>query len=266
MEKGTSTMRRYLRDSTPGQRKAALIAALMLALLLVASISFFFVHEMDLLRPDPTSAAELQYLRARDAEGDAIAAARADGTSIDTSPAVVTARLNIANAQLSLGQTTAAARTIDAVVRSNPYNIRALILQGNIYEISNNNEEALEVYRRVLDKTEGLESEMQREALRGVGQSLAALGDNVQALDALARAALIQPESITLHIAAGELALSIERWQVAATHFYSVLRFEPTNERALEHLRMLEREHSDQARAALEALTSGTAYPQQESP
>ena len=266
MGKNTSTLHRYFRDSTPKQRKAAFIAALMIVVILLASIAFFFVVEMDLLRPNPTTAAESQYLRARDAEQDAIAAARSVGAAVDTFPDVVEARLNIANAQLDMGQPTAARRTIDIVVRNNPHNIRALILKGNIYEVSNKHEEALEAYQSALNQAQSGEAEMQREALRGMGQSLRVLGEYDSALDALTRAALIQPESITLHLAAGDLALELESWQTAAAHFYSVLRFDPSNELALEHLRVLERDHSAATSAALEALTSGAAFTNQGTP
>ena len=266
MGKGTSTMQRYLRDSTPNQRKAALIAALMIVAILLASIALFFAVEMDLLRPTPTTAAESQYLRSRDAEQDAIAAARVAGAEIDSFPEVVTARLGIASAQLDMGQVSAATQTIDLVLNNNPQNIRGLILQGNIYEVSSNYNEALKAYQSALDYVRDGDTEAVREALRGRGQSLRALGEYDQSLDALTRAALILPESITLHLAAGDLALDLERWQTAATHFYSVLRFEPSNEHALERLRVLERDHSAATRAALEDLTSGTAFTEQRSP
>jgi len=266
MGKNTSTIYRYFRDSTPKQRKAAFIAALMIVVILLASIALFFVVEMDLLRPTPTTAAEAQYLRARDAEQDAIAAAREAGAEIDSFPSVVTARLGIASAQLDMGQVTAAGRTIDMVVRNNPQNIRGLILQGNIYEVASNHDEALKAYQSALDLAQAGDTEAQREALRGMAQSLRALGEYDQALDALTRAALIPPESITLHLAAGELALELEFWQTAAAHFYSVLRFEPSNELALERLRGLERDHSAATSAALEALTSGTAFTNQGTP
>ena len=266
MGKGTSTMQRYLRDSTPKQRRAALIAALTVIAILVASISFFLAHELDLLRPTPTTAAQAQYLRARDAERDAIAAARNAGVAIDTSSAVVTARLSIAAAQLDMGQNSAAASVIDSILENNPQNTRARILKGNISELSGDYYAALEAYQAALDQIQTADTEVQREALRGMGQSLAALGESDQALDALTRAALIVPESISLHLAAGDLALDLERWQTAATHFYSVLRFDPSNELALERLRSLERDHSTETRAALEALTGGTAFTEQVAP
>ena len=266
MGKSTSTIYRYFRDSTPKQRKAALIAALMIVVVLLASIALFFVVEMDLLRPTPTTAAEAQYLRARDAEQDAIVAAREAGVDVDSFSGVVIARLNIASAQLDMGQASAAARTIDLVMRNNPQNIRGLILQGNIYEVVSSYDEALKAYQSALDLAQGGDTEAQREALRGMGQSLRALGEYDQALDALTRAALIPPESITLHLVAGDLALELEQWQTAAAHFYSVLRFEPSNEHALERLRVLERDHSVATRAALKALTNGTAFTNQGTP
>ena len=266
MGKGTSTMQRYLRDSTLEQRRAALIAALAVIVILLASIAFFFAHELDLLRPTPTTAAQAQYLRARDAERDAVAAARDAGMTVDTSSAVVTARLSIAAAQLDMGQSSAAASVIDSILENNPQNARARILKGNISELSGDYHTALEAYQTVLDQTQTADTEIQREALRGMGQSLAALGESDQALDALTRAALIQPESISLHLAAGDLALDLELWQVAATHFYAVLRFAPSNETALARLSVLERDHSEATRAALEALTSGTAFTEQGSP
>jgi len=260
MKRTHSKTGRYFRDATPGQRRAAFIAGLLCVVLLAASIAVFFVVESNMLRPTPTTAAESQYLRARDAEAQAMADAQLAGRSANTDPEVVAARISAADAQLAMGQQSAAARTIDAVVRDNPENFRAQVLQGNVYEVLGDKNRAIEIYRRLLDQDLSRDPEVEREALRGIGNSLIALGDSVQALDALARAALVPPESITLHLAAGTLALELERWQMAATHFYSVLRFEPNNETALEYLNMLERDHSAEAQAALAALVGGTAY------
>jgi len=257
---------RYLRDATPKHRVAALIAALLFIVLLVASIALFFVIEMELLRPTPTTVAESHYLRARDAEADAVAAAQITGASIDTYPAVVTARISLADAQIQLGQMNAASRTIQLVIRHNPDNIQALLLQANIYEISGNYEDAVNAYQLVLDKIGNSDTDSQREALRGLGSSLIALGRTVEALDALSKAASIPPASITLHIAAGELALELERWQDAATHFYIVLFFYPDNQIALDHLAILERDHSTAAAAALEALIDGGSDLNEETP
>jgi len=260
MKRSHSKTGRYFRDATSGQRRAALIAGLLCIVLLVASITTFFVLESNALRPTPTTAAESQYLRARDAESQAIADAQAAGRAVGSDPAVVTARINIADAQLSMGQQNAAARTIDAVIRDNPENLRAQVLQGNVYEVLGDKNRALEIYRRILEQDLSRDPEVRREALRGIGNSLIALGDSVQALDSFTQAALVPPESITLHLTAGTLALELERWQTAATHFYSVLRFEPSNEIALENLSMLERDHSAEAQAALADLVGGTAY------
>ena len=260
MRRSHSKTGRYFRDATPGQRKAVLIAALMCIVLLVASITVFFLIETNALRPNPTTASETQYLRARDAEAAAVAAAQATGRAIDTDAAVVQARISIAEAQLSMGQPSAAARTIDSVVKDNSENFRALIIQGNVYETLGNKDRALDIYRGILNQDLSNDPEVKREALRGMGNSLLVLGDSVQALDILAQAAIVPPESITLHLAAAELALELERWQTAATHFYSVLRFEPTNQIALDNLYILERDHSAEAQAALAALVSGTAY------
>jgi len=252
----TSTIGRYLRASTPGQRRAAYAAALLLIVLLVAAIAFVAVSGTDILSPDPANVAEQQYLRAREAEQQGIATATATGQDIDTFPAVITARLSIAQAQLEMGQTTLAARLADSIVQANPDNVRALILQGNVYEVAGNNDRALTAYRTALDLTQEGEPELQREALRGIGHNLAALGDNAQALGMLEQAALIPPESITLHLAAAEIALGLERWQDAAHHYYSVLMFDPENDIAREQLQMLERDHSRATQAAQDMLTN----------
>ncbi|MCL2437855.1 MAG: hypothetical protein FWC99_02020 [Coriobacteriia bacterium] len=260
MNKRPSTTRRYLRDATLGQRRAAFAAAVLTVVMLIAAIALFFATEMEMLRPTPTTAAETQYLRARSAESDAIDAARAARVAVDTAPAVVAARIDTADAQLLMGQFSAAARTLDLVLRDNPHNVRALILRGNVYETSGDKRDAVDTYHLVLDYVGTHEPEVRREALRGIGYSLTSLGEGPQALDALTQAALIVPESTTLHLAAGELALELERWELAATHFYSVLRFAPNDELALDRLAVLERDHSEAASAALIALTEGTAY------
>jgi len=261
MEKNRSKMGRYYHASTQGQRRAAFFAALLTIALLAAAIALFFMMETDALRPTPNTAEEAAYLAARDAESSAVAAAQTAGRAVDSDAAVVLARINIAQAQMNMGQHTAAIRMIDNVAIDNPQDMRVKILQGNIYEATGSKSRAIEIYNEVLDQALSLEPEMQREALRGLGYSLMTLGDSDEALDALTRAALIPPESITLHLAAGELALELERWQPAAAHFYSVLRFDPENSVALENLGTLEREHSIESRAALEALLQGTAYP-----
>ncbi|MCL2402885.1 MAG: hypothetical protein FWC86_01415 [Coriobacteriia bacterium] len=251
---------KYLRDATPGQRRAALVAAILTVVMLLAAIALFFATEMELLRPTPTTAAETQYLRARSAESSAIEAARNAGEDINTAPAVVSARLDAANAQLSMGQLSIAARTLDLVLRDNPYNVKALVLRGNIYEDLEDWGNAIETYYFALESAAEQEPELRREALRGISHSLVSLGQLPQAMDSLTQAALIVPESTTLHLAAGELALELERWELASAHFYSVLRFDPSNEAALEHLAMLERDHTESTQDALKALTEGTAY------
>jgi len=257
---------RYFKDATPGQRKAALVAALLFIVLLLASIALFFAVEMELLRPTPTTIAESRYVRARDAAAEAVAAAEAAGLPVDSHPSVISARLAVVDAQIQLGQLNAASRTVQLIIRHNPDNIHALLLQGNIYELSGNYEEAIDAYQRVLEKLGNSDPESQREALRGMGNSFLALEQNLEALDALSRAAAIPPASVTLHIAAGELALDLERWQDAATHFYIVLFFYSDNQIALEHLAILERDHSDAAHAALEALIDGDSNLGQEAP
>ena len=260
MKPRPSISKRYLRDASTGHRRAALVAVLLAALILLAAIGLFFVSELDMLRPAPMTAAESQYVRARSAEAEAIEAARHARVDIDTAVAVIAARIDVADAQLAMGQLSAAARSLDNVLRDNPYSVRALLSRAQVHEAADEKYAAVDLYQQVLDYVGAHEPELRREALRGIGYNLAALGEGVRALDALTQAALILPESTTLHIAAGELALDLERWELAATHFYSVLRFSPQDPRALHHLAILERDHSDAASAALTALTEGTAY------
>jgi len=266
MEKSSLKRGRYLREATRSQRMAAIIAALCMIVLLFAAIGLFFASSMNLLQPTPTSAAESQYLRARNDESAAIQAAEAQGFNPDTNPVVVESRMRIADAQLSMGQFTAAERTIQQVLNSNPENARAHILKGNIYETAENWDSALTTYRQALEHGAETEPELQREALRGAAVSLIEIGDLSQAYDSLSQAASIMPESLTLHNSAGELALQLERWQDAATHFYSVLRFDPENAVALQSLAMLEAEHADAASAALISLTDPTQDNSQDSP
>ena len=251
---------RYLKAATLGQRRAAFIAALLCVVLLAATIALFFAVELSLVNPTPATAAEAAYLRARESESEAVDLARTTGADINTFPAVVIARIQIAQSQLDLGQISAASRLIDSVISDNPENLRALILRANIYEQEQDFDRALSAYRRILDAASADEPEVQREALRGIGASLMAIGDNVQALDSLTRAAVISPSSITLHLVAGELALMLERWDSAAAHFYTVLRFEPTNEDALNRLSELERDHKETTAAALDAVVDGSAF------
>ncbi|MCL2525455.1 MAG: tetratricopeptide repeat protein [Coriobacteriia bacterium] len=248
---------RYLSSATKGQRKALLLAAILCVLLLVASIALVIVVETQLVSPTPTTAAESEFIRAREAESSAVTAALAQGEAVDTFPAVVSARMQMVEAQISLGQLTAAQRMVDALVKANPDNMRAAVVQGNISELNGDYNQALSRYRSVMDRSEGLDPEFRREALRGIGNSLLNLGDEVQALDALTQAAIIPPESISLHLTAGDLAYKLERWQQAALHFYSVLRFEPSNATALDRLKTIEADHRADAESALEALTGG---------
>ncbi|MCL2680366.1 MAG: hypothetical protein FWF11_02675 [Coriobacteriia bacterium] len=256
MKKNASTTigRRYLKASTPGQRRAAFIAALLGILLLLAAIGVLFVERSQVFRPAPTTAAQQQYLRGRESERQAIAAAEAAGHNTDTFPAVVTARLNIARALLAMGRVSAAADLVDGVAAANPTNARAFIVQGNVHEFAADYERAIAAYWRALDLVQNNEPELQREALRGLGNSFIASGDRAQGLDMFVRGARIKPESICLHLAAAEVALDLQRWQDGAHHYYAVLFFDPDNETALEQLRMLERDHSAAAQAAMDAL------------
>ena len=254
MGKKTSTIGRYFRASTAGQRRAAYIVAILSIALLLAAIAFVVVSDLGLIRPVATNAAQQQYLRARDAETQGIAAAQTAGAEIDTFPAVITARLSIVQAQLAMGQNAAATRLVDSIVRANPDNVRALIVQGNVLEVAGDNGRALDAYRSAFEYAPAGEPELQREALRGIGNCLVQLGDSVQAFAMLSQAALIPPESTTLHLAAAEVALDLENWQDAAHHYYSVLIFDSDNEVALEQIEVLERDHSIASQAAQEQL------------
>jgi len=266
MAKNSSKRGRYLREATPGQRWAAVVAALCTIVLLTVAIALFFASSMELLQPTPASAAESQYLRARNDEAAAIQTAQSQGFNPDTTPAVIESRMRIADAQLTMGQFSAAQRTIQQVLDNDPENARAHILKGNIYETAEDWNSALTAYRQALDHGAQTEAELQREALRGTAVSLIAIGDLSQAYDSLAQAAFIRPESLTLHNSAGELALQLERWQDAATHFYSTLRFDPENTFALQHLANIEVQHPDAASAALIKLTDPTQNNSQDSP
>jgi len=252
---------RVLKASSRRQRRAALIAAVCCACLLAASIVLVIVMRTDMLQPTPTNEAQMLYTLAREAEKAAAAAAKQRGTDPDTDPDLVAARIELARAQLALGQLSQAASLSARLLSANPDNVAVVRLRANVLEQQGKMSAALEKYQRVLELVGGGgngggngDSDVLRDTWRGIGACLLALGDKTAALDALERAASVTPQTPSLYIEAADIAYSLGLWQRAAENYYRARLFDVDVNALSEKLRELELKHPSEVKAARAAV------------
>ena len=250
----SSTVARVLRISSKGQRRAAIFAAVSFCVLLVGTIAGVIAYQAGYLRPTPTNDAQLQYTVAVEAERAAVAAAQAAGADLDTDPDVVVARVNLARAYLALGQVPQAARLSQRLFDANMEDANVVLLHANVLERQGRMARALPAYQRVLDLVGSGETEIHREAWRGIGTAMLDQGDREGALDAFRRAAAIRPESPALYVSAGDVALDLKLWEQAAENFLRARLFGMNNESLNQKIADLERNHSEAVESARETI------------
>jgi len=263
MKWGATRINRALKFSSRRQRLTALFAAAACAVLLIAAIALVIVTRTGILQPTPTNEAQMRYVLALEAERVATADAKQRGADLDTDPALVTARVDLARARLALGQLSQASSTATRLIAANPDHIQVVQLHANILEQRGRSADALAAYQHLLELTSESEPSIYRDAWRGIGHALLDQGDKSAALDALERAAAVPPETPWLYIEAGDIAYSLELWQRAAENYYRARLFDTDVNALSEKLRDLEQNHPAEVKAAREALdasfqTNGT--------
>jgi len=103
-----------------------------------------------------------------------------------------------------------AAATVQAYLRSNPRNIDALILAGDIYSQLEQPRQALELYRRAYQ-----EDRDNTLAVRRYGLALSESGDHKQSLEILQRGLRSKPNDVRLRLAYGQALLAADSIRAA---------------------------------------------------
>jgi tetratricopeptide (TPR) repeat protein len=103
-----------------------------------------------------------------------------------------------------------AAATVQAYLRSNPRNIDALILAGDIYSQLEQPRQALEFYRRAYQ-----EDRDNTLAIRRYGLALSESGDHKQSLEILQRGLRSKPNDVRLRLAYGQALLAADSIRAA---------------------------------------------------
>jgi tetratricopeptide (TPR) repeat protein len=244
---------------SPGQRKAAFVAAGVLVVLLLAAIGLLIASASGALHPTPTTEAQLAYVQAQKAESKAVAAARAQGKQVSTDFAVIATRANLVLAELDLGQVATAAKRAKKLAHDNQTNAWARYAYASVLETQKKTGAATDEFGAALNYVAETEPELRRSILVGYGHGLLKRGEKPEALDALTQAARIQPASPDLYEEAGDLALKLKLYADAATDYYSARVFDPNDADLNKKISAVERAHAPEAQKALAAVEESLA-------